>query len=251
MEVIRNHATNSLNHPQLADVQDLDALVRSLPEQELWQLLQELIDREIGLGDDTVRQLDDRMQGFLFLQEYVGNRSARIEFAQSSRHMSYLRDAAGSRNVWMTDAEFSALVAQGDSATLACFARSEQMKPHHLMYIEHKLAMEPHQDALLASSYDTRITLKKAIERQGNSPELAMMRLARAALEGSAEVESVLNKHLPGMMMLPNGDPRGLWQAYLNLQSLDALALRELLEGTRLSSSRPEGTSRNNSQSLH
>lgn len=251
MEAIRNHVATSLKHPQLADVQDLDNLIRTLPEQELWQLLQNIIDHEIELEDDTVAQLDDRMQGFLFLQEYVGNRPARIEFARAPRHMSYLRDAAGSRNVWMSDEEFSQLVGLGDSLTLACFARSEQMKPHHLVYIVHKLAMQPHRDSLLATSDDARITLKKTIESQGNSPELALMRLAKAALDGSPAVENLLEQHVPHAQLLPDGDPRGLWQAYLNLKNLDGKVIRELLEGVRMSTSRPVGTSTDSSISLH
>ena len=251
MDAILNHSASSLNHPQLADIQDLDSLIKTLPEKELWALLQDIIDREIALKDDTIRQLDDRMQGFLFLQEYVTNREARIDFARAQQYMTYLRDAAGSRNVWMTDEEFSELVALGDSVTLACFARSEQMSPHHLMYIEHKLAVQPHKDPMLANSYDTRITLKKALEWQNNSPELALMRLARAALEGSAGIDSAIEHHVPGTMMVPNGDPRGLWQVYLNLKSLDAKTLQELLEAARMSTSRPVGTSGGNSDSLH
>ena len=164
---------------------NFDLLFNQLPEQELWQLLQDLIASEIELPDHTIEQLDDRMQGFLFLQECVNNREARIRFAQSSEHMTYLRDAAGSQNVWMSDEEFSGLVDADDSATLACFARSEQMKPHHLAYIEYKLGVHPHRYELLASSYEASITLKKALESQGNSWEMALFRLARTALDGS------------------------------------------------------------------
>jgi len=127
-------------------------LFEQLPEQELWRLLQDLIASEIELANGAIAQLDDRMQGFLFLQEYVTNREVRIEFARSQENMPYLRDAAGSRNVWMDDEEFTELVSQDDSATLACFARSEQMKPHHLAYIEYKLAAHPHKQELLATS---------------------------------------------------------------------------------------------------
>ena len=86
MDAILNHSASSLNHPQLADIQDLDSLIKTLPEKELWALLQDIIDREIALKDDTIRQLDDRMQGFLFLQEYVTNREAR-GFRNEQRHL--------------------------------------------------------------------------------------------------------------------------------------------------------------------
>jgi hypothetical protein len=74
---------------------DFDALINRLPEPEQWLLLQNIIANRAELQDDTVRRLDDRMQGFLFLQDYVTNREARIEFARSKRHMPYLRAAAG------------------------------------------------------------------------------------------------------------------------------------------------------------
>ena len=190
-------------------------LFEQLPEQELWSLLQDLIKSEIELANGAIAQLDDRMQGFLFLQDYVTNREARIEFATSSEHMPYLRDAAGGRNVWMDDEEFTELVSQDDSTTLACFARSEQMKPHHLAYIEYKLAAHPHRQELLATSYDVSITLKKALECQGDSRELALFRQAREALDSKT-------------------DPRMLWRAYL-----------------KLSTSRPVRTSTVAANSLH
>ena len=212
---------------------NFDLLFNQLPEQELWKLLQDVIESEVELDDSTIEQLDDRMQGFLFLQESVTNREARIRFAMSTRHMTYLRDAAGGRNVWMDDEEFTSLVNGDDSVTLACFARSEQMKPHHLAYIEHKLQTSPHRDEMLASSYDTRITLKKALEFQGNSWEMALFRLARTALDGS------------------EGDPRGLWQAYLNLKDLDQETVRELLLDAGLSTGRPIRTSAKAVESIH
>lgn len=232
-------------------LQDLDTLVRRLPEAELWSLLQDISGREIGLRDETIRQLDDRMQGFLFLQDHVEARSARIDFARSTWHMSYLRDAAGSRNVWMTDQEFSELVAEDDSITLACFARSEEMQPHHLMYIGHKLAVHPHRDELLATSDDARVTLTKVLEARGNTRELALMRLARAALQGSAELDSVILRRIPGAVMDSNGDPRSLWRAYLNLKNLDESTLRELLEAAQMSTVRPVGASGSGIGSLH
>jgi hypothetical protein len=210
-----------------------EMLFNQLPEQELWSLLQEVIASEVELSDGNIEQLDDRMQGFLFLQEYVTNREARIRFAQSPGHMAYLRDAAGSRNVWMDDGEFAELVDADDSATLACFARSEQMKPHHLAYIEYKLGMHPHRHEMLASSYDTTITLKKALELQGNSWEMAMFRLARTALDGS------------------KADPRELWQAYLNLKNMDKEAVGELLLAAGLSTGRPVRTSTAGAESIH
>lgn len=212
---------------------NFEVLFNQLPEQELWHLLQDVISSETELSNGSISQLDDRMQGFLFLQEYVTNREARIRFALSSEHMPYLRDAAGSRNVWMDDQEFTELVNSDDSATLACFARSEQMKPHHLAYIEYKLGMHPHRHELLASSYDTTITLKKALEFQGNTWEMALFRLARAALDGS------------------KADPRELWQAYLNLKSMDKETVRELLSAADLSTGRPLGTSAGSAESIH
>ena len=194
---------------------NFESLFEQLPEQELWRLLQDVIASEVELANGTIQQLDDRMQGFLLLQEYVTNREARIEFARSPAHMAYLRDAAGSRNVWMDDEEFTELVSLDDPATLACFGRSEKMKPHHLAYIEYKLALHPHRQELLASSYDTSITLKKALERQGNSREMALFRQATATADS-------------------NVDPRALWGAY-----------REL------STNRPVRTSRSGTDSIH
>ena len=214
---------------------NFDTLFEQLPEQDLWRLLQDMIASEVEIADGTVKRLDDRMQGFLFLQEYVTNREARIEFACSPQHMPYLRDAAGSRNVWMDDEEFTRLVNQDDSTTLACFARSDQMKPHHLAYIEYKLAAHPHRSEMLATSYETTITLKKALEHQGNSWDLSLFKLAKAALDGTANIGSDI---VPA-----NGDPRGLWQAYLNLKSLDETVLRDLLTTAGLSTSRPVRTS--------
>lgn len=212
---------------------NFEVLFNKLPEQELWSLLQEVIDSEVELDDSSVLQLDDRMQGFLFLQEYVVNREARIRFALSARNMTYLRDAAGSHNVWMDDEQFTSLVEADDSVTLACFARSEQMKPHHLAYIEHKLDTNPHGEELLATSYDTRITLKKALEFQGNSWEMALFRLASTALDGSTR------------------DPRELWQAYLNLKNMDEKTARELLLDAGLSTGRPVRTSKTAAESIH
>jgi hypothetical protein len=230
---------------------NFESLFEMLPEQELWRLLQDLIASETELANGTIQQLDDRMQGFMFLQEYVANREARIEFARSPEHMPYLRDAAGSRNVWMDDEEFTGLVNQDDAATLACFARSKQMKLHHLAYIEYKLAVHPHKQELLATSYDTRITLMKALESQGNSWEMALFRLSRAALEGTAGVDNVIASRAPGVIVHSNGDPRALWQTYLNLKSLDEETLRELLAAAGESTGRPLRTSQTGVESIH
>ena len=153
---------------------NFEVLFKQLPEQELWRLLQDVIADEIELDDGTIRQLDAQMQGFLFLQEYVSNREARIDFARSPRHMPYMRDAAGSRNVWMSDEEFTEFVNEDDAETLACFARSHQMKPHQLLYIEYKLSVHPHQQDMLASAYDAMITTKKSLELHGNTREMAV-----------------------------------------------------------------------------
>jgi hypothetical protein len=230
---------------------DFDTLIEQLPEPELWRLLQDVIAQEIELEDGTIRRLDGRMQGFLFTQEYVTNRVARIDFATSPQHMAYLRDAAGSRNVWMTDDEFTELVARDDAATLACFARSEQMRPHHLAYIEHKLSVHPHGNEMLATSYDASITIKKAVERGGNARETALFRLAKAALDGPGSFGDLLERRLPGAIDQVSGDPRALWQAYLNLVSLDEWVIRELLDSMAMSTSRLLGASRAASNSLH
>lgn len=223
----------TLSNPISVSKPELSRLFMQLPEAEQWRLLQDLVASEIELEDSTIRQLDDRMQGYLFVQDYVQNRAVRIEFARSSRHMHYLRDVAGSKNVWMDDEEFTQLVEENDPATLACFARSTRMKPHQLFYIEHKLAVHPHGHEMLATSYDTRITLKKALETQENSPEMPLMLLAEATVAHSGD------------------DPRSLWRAYLNLKSLDLKMVRELLAEIDGSTSRLLRTSAPVGTSLH
>lgn len=229
----------------------LQTLNGAIPEQEKWRVLQDVIAAETELDDETIGQLDSHMQGFLFLQEYIGNRKARIAFARSPEHMSYLREAAGSRNVWMSDAEFNELVEQDDAVTLACFARSEQMYPHHLMYIEYKLAVQPHGQDTLATAYDAKITTKKALELRGSSRGMALMRLAKAALEGSSGIGTDLANRLRQSVLNPEDDPRALWHAYLNLKSLDGDTLKDLLETAGGSSTRPAMTSGRDSRSLH
>jgi hypothetical protein len=230
---------------------NFETLFQRLPEQELWRLLQDVIASELELANGAIQQLDDRMQGLLFLQEYVTNRKARIDFARSPQHMPYLRDAAGSRNVWMDDGEFTELVGQDDPATLACFGRSEQMKPHHLAYIEYKLALHPHRQELLATSYDVTITLKKALERQGNSREMVLFKLAKAVLEDTNGVGSMAARCAPGAIVDPNGGPGALWRAYLNLKNLDETTLHELLATAGLPTSRPVRTSTSGVKSIH
>ena len=229
----------------------LQNMIGNSPEPELWRVLQDLVATETPLDDRTVGRLDSHMQGFLFLQEHVGNRRARIEFARSPRHMPYLRDAAGSRNVWMSDAEFNELVEQNDAETLACFARSEQMSPHQLLYIEYKLALHPHGHDALATAYDAMITTKKSLELNGNDRGMALMRLAKAALEGTAGIETGLASRLRRSVVVPADDPRALWRAYLNLKSLDGDTLRELLETAKESNVRPVLTSGLGGRSLH
>lgn len=230
---------------------DLRAMIGRRPEQDLWRALQDVVASETPLDDRTIGRLDSRMQGFLFLQDFIENRRARIAFARSPHNMPYMRDAAGSRNVWMTDAEFNELVEQDDAETLACFARSEQMSPHHLVYIEYKLALDPHGKTELASSYDATITAKKALELRGNTRGMALMRLAKAALEGSAEVETDLAARLRRSVVVPVDDARALWRAYLNLKSLDGETLRGLLEASLGSSDRPFRTSGAGPRSVH
>jgi hypothetical protein len=184
------------------------------------------------------------MQGLLFLQDHVTNREARIAFARSPRNMPYLRDAAGSRNVWMSDAEFDGLVEQDDAEALASFGRCEAMYPHHLMYIEHRLEASPHRQPALAAAYDVKITLRKVVEAKGVTRELALMRLADAALGGSGGVSPQLQRRVFSAVVHPADEPRALWRAYLNLAALDRATLTELLEASRTSSDRPVRTSR-------
>jgi hypothetical protein len=220
---------------------DLRTRIRDLAEPEVWQLLQELVASPVELSDQDIRSLDGRMQGFLFLQDHVGNRQARIDFVRAASNMDYLRDAAGSRNVWMTDEEFSEFVERNDSATLACFARSELMQPHHLFYIAQLLGRQPHHSELLATADDARITLKKALELQGNASGMALIRLASDVLlrEAGADEARRLDGR-PSRM----GDPRGVWRAYLNLKGMDPRAVAGWLTTSNLPTTRPPRTSR-------
>ena len=156
----------------------ISQLFNRLPEGALWALLRGAIAGRAQLSDEVIMNLDDSMQGQLFFESHVRNRRARIAFACSREHIIYMREAAGAKNVSMNDEEFTQLVKLNDSITFACFARCEQMKPHHLLFIQHKLAQDPHHSEFLASSYDAKITLMKALEVQGNSPELSRMRQA-------------------------------------------------------------------------
>lgn len=229
----------------------LQTMIGRVPEQRLWRELQNVVDSGRELDDTTVRRLDSHMQGFLFLQEHISNRRARIAFARSKQHMPYLRDAAGSRNVWMNDAEFSDLVELDDAETLACFARSEQMDPHQLLYIEYKLALDPHGRDTLATADDAMITAKKALELRGHSRNMALMRLAKAALEGSADIETGLAERVRRSVALDANDARALWRAYLNLKSLDVETLQELLRDSSRSSARPLSSSGQGPRSVH
>jgi hypothetical protein len=227
------------------------AKFRGRAEQEQWRILQDVVISGTELDDETIAGLDRHMQGYLFVQDHVGNRRARIAFARTAGNMPYLRDAAGSRNVWMSDAEFGELVEQNDSETLACFARSEQMDPHQLIYIEYKLSLEPHGCPDLATAYDAMITALKARERRGPARGTALMRLAKAALVGSADIGTQLAEHLRRSVVVPLDDPRALWRAYLNLKSLDAETLAELVSAASRSSGRPGRSSEPAIRALH
>ncbi len=220
-----------------------DVIMNGLPERERWRMLQSAIDQRVEWSDESVLRLDARMQGLLFLQEYVQNRAARIAFARSPANMPYLRDAAGRRNVWMSDAEFDLLVEQNDAETLACFGRGEAMRAHHLMYIEHVLAARPHRRPELATAEDARITTSQVLEKRGVTREVALMRLARAALGGRGHVSPQLQRRVFSAVVHPADEPRALWRAYLNLAALDEATLTELLEAARGSSDRPFRTS--------
>jgi len=170
-------------------------------------------------GSKTQDRPDDLIQGQLFFKDHVKNRKARIAFARSTENIIYMREAAGSKNVWMDDGEFAELVELNDSVTFACFARSEQMKPHHLLFIVQKLVANPHSHEFLANSYEAKITLMKALEVQGNTPELSCMRQAVEAVakrSGQADVKA-------------GQDISALWQSYLNLRNAsDSPSLHKL-----------------------
>lgn len=229
----------------------LQAFSGTLQDQQKWRALQEIVDTGAEIDDAIVRQLDRRMQGFLFLQENVNNREARIAFARCPRNMPYLRDAAGSRNVWMSDAEFSELAEENLPESLAAFARSEHMDPHQLMYIEYVLSLRPHRVAELAGADDAMITMRKVLSQRSGGRGLALMRLAKTALAGSPEVGTRLTERLRRSVVVPADDPRALWRAYLNLKALDGETLRGLLEAAHVSSERQELTSGQGGRSLH
>jgi hypothetical protein len=174
-------------------------------------------------GSKTLDKLDDLMQGQLFFDDHVKNRKARIAFARSKENIIYMREAAGSRNVWMDEEEFAELVELNDSVTFACFARSEQMKPHHLLFIVQKLAANPHSHEFLANAYETKITLMKALELQGNTPELSCM---RQAVEGMAKGSGQADVNA-------GRDISGLWQSYLNIRNGADLPLSHKPESLR------------------
>lgn len=228
-----------------------DVMMNGLPERERWRMLQNAIDQRLDWSDDAVQRLDARMQGLLFLQEHVQNRAARIAFARSPANMTYLRDAAGRRNVWMSDAEFDALVEENDAETLACFARCEAMHPHHLLYIEHLLEARPHRRPELASAYEAQITARKVLEKRGVTREVGLIRLARAALGGPGGVSPQLQRRVFSAVVHPADEPRALWRAYLNLAALDEAVLAELLDAARGSSDRPVRTSRAADRAVH
>ena len=222
----------------------------NLQEQQMWRALQDIVSSGSEIDDHIVRQLDSRMQGYLFLQENVNNREARIAFARCPRNMPYLRDAAGSRNVWMSDTEFSELVEEDSSETLACFARSEQMAPHQLMYIEHKLSRNPHRKTELATADDALITARKVLSQRGGG------RVSSGDVRAGGPVRGGIRKLPRGRglrrsVVVPPGDPRALWRAYLNLKALDGETLRSLLEAADMSSQRPEMTSGPGARSVH
>ena len=229
----------------------MQAFSGNLQEKQMWRALQDIVDSGEEIDDDIVKGLDRRMQGFLFLQENVNTREARTAFARCPRNMPYLRDAAGSRNVWMSDAEFNELVEEGNSETLACFARSEHMNPHQLMYIEYALRLNPHRNAELATADDAMITSRKVLGQRGGGHPLALMRLAKAALEGNTGLKTDLAERLRRSVVVSADDPRALWRAYLNLKALDAETLQGLLEAADMSRDRPVTTSGLGIRSLH
>ena len=147
-------------------------------ESELWLRLQKLMAAGKQLDDHDVQALDERMQGFLFLQNHVENRRARIDFARNPSNMAYLRDAAGGNKVWMVDDEFSELVQEDNAVTLACFGRSEAMQLHHLEFIAFRLSTGPHRQDVLADAHEVQITIKKAIDKKGATQAWRLMKQA-------------------------------------------------------------------------
>jgi hypothetical protein len=202
----------------------LSLLFGKLPEKALWPLVEGAITTKADLRDDAVRKLNESMQGHLFIEEHVMNRRVRIEYARSPGNIVYMREAAGSKHVWMEEEIFSELVEVNDSRTFACFARCEHMKPHHLMYIEHKLEIDPHGHEFLGTSYDAKITLKKALELQGQARELAYMKLALMVLDIASGEDSRKPK---------KRDPKLLWHTFLNLSKLDLAVAQDMLEAAR------------------
>ena len=228
-----------------------ETIMNGQPERERWRMLQSAIDRRVDWTDEAIARLDTRMQGLLFLQDHVGNSAARIAFVRDRRNMSYLRDAAGSRNVRMSDAQFNELVEENDSETLAAFGRCATMQPHHLLYIELRLERLPHRQPALASAYDVKITARKVLEATGVTREVALFRLARAALSGPGRASPQLQRRIFSSVVHPASEPRSVWRAYLNLAALDPATLTELLEASRMSSDRPVGTSRQRAVFVH
>jgi hypothetical protein len=202
----------------------LSLLFDKLPEIALWPLVEGAITTKADLRDDAVRKLNESMQGHLFLEDHVLNRRVRIEYARSPGNIVYMREAAGSKHVWMEEEVFSELVEVNDSRAFACFARCEHMKPHHLMYIEHKLEIDPHGHEFLGTSYDAKITLKKALELQGHARELAYMKLALMVLDIAAGEDGRKPE---------KRDPKLLWHTFLNLTKLDFAAAQDMLEAAR------------------
>jgi hypothetical protein len=217
---VETHCTEDQAHSMnekiggFSDWDWISQLFDLLPEDALWQILRGAIATRAQLSDEVIMNLDDSMQGQLFFESHVLNRRSRIDFACGGDHLIYLREAAGTRNVWMNDEEFTRLVELNDSITFACFARCEQMKPHHLLFIQHKLAQDPHQSGFLASSYDAKITLMKALEVQGNSQELNWMRQVLEGLLSFDGCPGSSSGSLPGPR-----NTESLWRNYLNIKN--------------------------------
>lgn len=228
-----------------------ETMMNGASERERWRMLQDAIDRRDDWPDETIGRLDTRMQGLLFLQDHIGNHAARVAFVRDRSNMAYLRDAAGSRNVRLSDAEFDGLVEADDSETLAGFGRCTAMHPHHLLYIEHHLERRPHRQPALASAYDVKITARKVLESTGVTREVALLRLAQAALSGAGRANPQLQRRIFSSVIHPADEPRALWRAYLNLAALDRETLTELLEASRGSSIRPAGTSPQSREPIH
>jgi hypothetical protein len=159
------------NNPDSSDWAGLSRVFDTLPEATQWKILRAAIAARKELGADAVRAMSEQMQGCYFVEPWVQHRSARICYAADSGHSIHLRIAAGSNQVWFDDEEFGELLLNRELRDLACFARCPEMRPHHLMLVEHLLKTEPLCGDGLPTAYEAAIALKKSLEKHGHTIE--------------------------------------------------------------------------------